>query len=270
MRIDEIINRPDQLIYHFTNGENLRQILEQNAINAGASTHEVGNYKKDIDENGKPIFTLVNKRIIKGISFTRDRNLDLLKTYAASGHKPYRLGLNYSLLRMNHKIIPVRDNNYFQIHKGTHLYNRVLSSYNYGETRTDSNEAEEFLVGDIKDLTKYWSELAVDLIKMEQVDSHFYDSTDQDQNTQFYVDMVKGTFGKNYGRVNDPVYLPKSVKFVEINYDMPHPNTDNVIQHKRRDPPDPRTKKLNDPHYTGAIGGSFDKGLSGSTLNFKL
>jgi hypothetical protein len=146
MRIDEIINAPDQLIYHFTSGDHLRRMLKTNRIKCGASTHVVhGTLKRD--EEGR--YQLVDGKEVSGVSLTRDRSLDLLKTYAVAGQKPFRIGLNYTKLRQNYRIVPVRDIRYFNIHKAEQVYNAFISRMNYGPTHTDSNEAEEYAIGDI-------------------------------------------------------------------------------------------------------------------------
>jgi hypothetical protein len=195
------------LLYHFTSGENLRKILEEDQIR-GNTIHD-GLY---------------------GVSLTRDRNLNLMKSYAISGQKPYRLGLDRAKLAQRCRIIPYRDEYLRERHKAVRYKCPTLSRINYCDVWTDTNESEEFLIGDMRPLLGYLVEIAVDSLNI--IDD--MEVENGNGNSQAYWDIMKGTFNREYDMADsdwkNPVRLPKSVRFVEIDSERPHYSTDYVVE----------------------------------------
>jgi hypothetical protein len=106
------------LLYHFTTADGLQAILSSNRLLAN-TTH------------------IVNQRMIRGISLTRNRN------FVYETNKPFRLAIEARTLRQRYRILPVRAGEVQHIHKADQQNDQ------YG------NEAEEFVIGPVADVDRY-------------------------------------------------------------------------------------------------------------------
>jgi hypothetical protein len=111
-------------VYHWTDADSMRKILHQQMIRVGACTHKI---------NGETVF---------GISVSRNQYFDIEHTYAVSGRKAWRIGLDYNRLRQRFKIIPVRDSRYQNIEK-TKMFQHPMLGQTY------SDESEEYILNDV-------------------------------------------------------------------------------------------------------------------------
>lgn len=131
-------------VYHWTSAEYLRKILEQDVIDVGASTHKL---------NGKTL---------RGVSLTRDPFFNIENTYAVSGRKPWRIGLDYQKLRHNLRVIPIRDEYLRNKPRGVRAKEELRMGFLgqvYGHDYKSHDEAEEFALGPIP-LSKCISSIA--------------------------------------------------------------------------------------------------------------
>lgn len=144
MRYSDIIegsSRSNMEVYHWTDTEGMIRILHDGQINLGASTHTL---------NGKTLH---------GVSITRDAFLDLSHTYAVSGKKPWRIGLNYERLRQSYRVVPIRDD---------YLRNRPRGVWGKRKHRggyvehLPHDEMEEFVLSDIAPLDRFVTSIAVE------------------------------------------------------------------------------------------------------------
>ncbi len=127
--IIEATNHSTMEVYHWTSAENLIKILRDDQIDVGAATHQI------------------NGHTVSGVSLTRNAFFDMSKTYAISGRKAWRIGLDYRKLRHRYKVVPIRDD-YLQVFpRGTN---------------PASDEMEEFVLSDITNLTSFVTSIGVD------------------------------------------------------------------------------------------------------------
>ncbi|MFA5490861.1 MAG: hypothetical protein WC284_16900 [Candidimonas sp.] len=194
MLVFEVITHPSML-YHFTSGDSLRKIINEDMLE-DRTTHEI------------------DGEIFDGVSLTRDHNLNLLATYAVSGHKPFRLGLDRDKLKQKYKIIPIRDKNYQKFHKAKTHKSNYLSNIMMHDVIVPVNESEEFVVGSINPLTRYWKELVVDPNFIDIIINH-NDGEDYDENEQTLMDIMYGTFRMYKEHAKRPIRLPNTVDFYE-------------------------------------------------------
>jgi hypothetical protein len=130
-------------VYHWTSAENLVRILNEGQINVGASKHELGG------------------KTLHGVSVTRDGWLDLSNTYAISGRKAWRIGLDYNKLRQRNRVLPIRDE-YLRgkpMRTTQAVGSDIFGRGGYKQT-VSSDEAEEFVLNDIS--LSYMTSLAVE------------------------------------------------------------------------------------------------------------
>lgn len=152
-------------VYHWTSAERLIRILNDARIETGASTHNLGG------------------KTLHGVSVTRDAFLDLTNTYAVSGRKAWRIGLDYNKLRERLRVLPIRDE-YLRdkpmrgvSRRGTDIFGR--GGY---QQSVSSDEAEEFVLGDIP--LDYFTSIAVEDAHVD-VTAH---PRDIDEDPEYYAE----------------------------------------------------------------------------------
>lgn len=131
-------------VYHWTSAEYLRQIIDQDQINIGASTHQL---------NGKTLH---------GVSLTRNPFFDIQNTFAVSGRKSWRIGLDYQKLRHNIRVIPIRDEYLRNKPAGVRAKQEIragIFGQVLGHEHVSHDESEEFALGDIN-LSRYMTSIA--------------------------------------------------------------------------------------------------------------
>ena len=149
MRFHEItegLNHSTMEVFHYTSAENLRAILTSDRIETGASKHEVGD------------------QTLYGVSTTRNRHFDISNTYAVSGKKSWRIGLDYRKLRERFRVMPIRDEYLRKVPRGkrTKQQNSLgLFGPRYSQL-VSSDEMEEFVLGDIAPLSRFITSIAVE------------------------------------------------------------------------------------------------------------
>jgi hypothetical protein len=127
-------------VYHWTSAEYLRKIIQSDQIELGASTH------------------MLNGKKLHGVSLTRNPFLDLANTYAVSGRKPWRIGLDYQKLRQNIRVIPIRDEYLRSKVKGERYKQATYGKY---YTMKSHDESEEFALAPIN-LSRYITSIGFD------------------------------------------------------------------------------------------------------------
>ena len=144
-RLDELVNAPQQEIYHWTNAKGLRQILSSSTL--------VGNTDHDIA--GKQV---------SGVSFSRNPFFDIQHTYAINGDRAWRIGVNVQRLRADHKLVPIRYGPYRDIARQRSISNASFLKPDFIDfsKTTSSDEMEEFCYGDVHPIWHYMSSLAVE------------------------------------------------------------------------------------------------------------
>ena len=221
-RIDELVNAPDQEIYHWTNAESLRRILHDGHLKAGASTHNLGGKK------------------LEGVSMSRNPFFDITNTYAVSGIKAWRLGFNLQRLKYDHRVIPIRD----EYLRGTPRQGAGRqpdpfgSKYDLKAPRASSDETEEFVIGDIYPIWHYFTSIAVEDRHIDvdytpdETEEWDYDDFDNgvggmsQEDQEMLFDLLAGSvFGKAgfeqaFGRsARGAIRLPKGTPFYVIDRD---------------------------------------------------
>lgn len=145
-RLDELVNAPDLEVYHWTNAANLRRMFKQNVVR-GTTTHEI------------------DGRSINGVSLSRNPFFDIQQTYAIAGYKPWRIGFSLQKLRYDHKVMPIRDEQYRELARGRRKKQNVTLGFlgpSMGTKYISSDESEEFCVGDIYPMFHYMTSIAVE------------------------------------------------------------------------------------------------------------
>src|SRR4051812_41798667 len=127
-RLDELVNAPDLQIYHWTDADSLRKILQDGHLQAGASKHNL---------DGKTL---------EGVSLSRNAFFDISHTYAISGIKAWRLGFSLQRLKHDHRVIPIRDEPYRDMpRQGRGARPDIFGSkYDLKQKENSSDEMEEF------------------------------------------------------------------------------------------------------------------------------
>ena len=144
-RLDELVNAPQQEIYHWTDAKGLRKILSSSTL-TGNTIHKIA---------GKDV---------AGVSFSRNPYFDIQHTYAIAGDKAWRIGVNLQRLKADHRITPVRFGPYQDIprQKSISAANFLAPDFIDFNKRTSSDEMEEFCYGDVHPIWHYISSLAVE------------------------------------------------------------------------------------------------------------
>lgn len=218
-RLDELVNAPDQEIYHWTNAEYLRRILHDGHLKAGASTHKI------------------NGQTFEGVSMSRNKFFDITHTYAVSGIKAWRLGFNLQRLKSDHRVIPIRDEYLRNVPRQGQGAKPDLfgSKYDLKTPATSSDEMEEFVIGDIYPIWHYLTSIAVEDRHIdvdytpdetenwdyEEFDNGVGGMSQEDQEMLF--DLLAGSvfgkagFKKAFGKdARHAVRVPETVPFLVI------------------------------------------------------
>jgi hypothetical protein len=144
MRIDELVNAPDAQVYHWTNSETLATIFRTNVIR-GDTEHRLDGQK------------------LRGVSTSRNLFFDIQDTYAVGGIKPWCIGLNLQRLRYDHRVLPVRDEQYRGLRRNDTTPEPIRFGFQkVGTHAASSDEREEFIVGDVYPFWHYVQSLAVE------------------------------------------------------------------------------------------------------------
>lgn len=145
MRYQEIIrevrDHSTMEVYHFTSADGLRNILKHDVISIGASKHVLGD------------------RELYGVSTTRNPFFNIENTYAISGKKAWRIGLDYRKLKQRFKVIPIRDEYLRALPRGVRKKSKLFGNH---YTHVGHDENEEFVIGDITPLSNYITSIAVE------------------------------------------------------------------------------------------------------------
>jgi hypothetical protein len=214
-RIDELVNAPDQQVYHWTTADALRMIFKTQTI-TGRTPHTI------------------NDATVQGVSLTRNAFFDIQDTYARGGIKAWRIGFSLQRLKHNHKVVPMRYAPYRNKPRNQ-TYREPIDTIagTLGMRDVSSDESEEFLIGDLTNIWKYVTSISVEMRHVDvtmhpsQVDwddepfSNIQSTTRDDQELLF--DIMAGTVYGNEGykaswgkRRRAPITLPPNVKFNAI------------------------------------------------------
>lgn len=220
-RLDEAVNAPDLELYHWTNAEYLQQIIRSDVVK-GSTTHKI---------NGKAV---------RGVSLSRNPFFDIQDTYQVAGTKAWRLGFNYQRLRADHRVIPMRDDQYRDIPRGKRRQEKLFYGMSFtpvGIHMASSDESEEFVVGDIYPVWHYLTSIAVEDRHVD-LSMHPNEMEDEDESTEMarqtvtkadqhmLYDLVAGTiFGRSPAykawsttgkHRSSAIRLPSHVRFLTV------------------------------------------------------
>lgn len=152
-KLDELVNAPDQEVYHWTDAKSLFKMWRMNVIK-GETVHEL------------------NDKTYQGVSLTRNKLFDIQHTYAIGGIKAWRIGINLRKLKADYKVFPIRYEPYRSLPRQKQGRQGIMFGGNLGGfAPQSSDEMEEFCVGDIYPLWHYMSSLAVEMRNVS-LDTH--------------------------------------------------------------------------------------------------
>lgn len=175
-KLDELVNAPDQEVYHWTDARSLFKMWRMNVIKA-QTVHEL------------------DGRTYQGVSLSRNPMFDIQHTYAVGGIKAWRIGINLRKLKADYKVFPIRYEPYRKIPRQKTIKGGSFAGGDLvGFVPQSSDEAEEFCVGDIYPLWHYMSSLAVEM-RHVALDTHPVEMNNWSDDD---FEGGDGTFGSAY------------------------------------------------------------------------
>jgi hypothetical protein len=212
-QVEEGLNHATMEVYHFTSAEYLIKILQSDCIEVGASPHKL------------------NGQTLEGVSVTRNKFFDISNTYAVSGKKPWRIGLDYRKLRQRFKVEPVRDE-YLRTKPKSVVRKTGLGLFgrSYDE-RVSSDESEEFVLGSIQPLGKYITSISVEETAVDASvhpyalddDPEYYEGEHEIEGVDqhLFFSILSQTNPELFGKLSAKLNLKPYVARIGMDYDVP-------------------------------------------------
>lgn len=169
MRLFELTNAPNELLYHWTDSNSLH-LMATNEIVYAETSHYIGADDLSGETNPDEMWSSAHGKIrakggkkINGVSLTRNPWLNLKATWAESGNKQWRIGFNKGRLKSDYRIVPYRDWYLRMFPKQISYYEKRIGK------RVLPDESEEFLFGDIKPFWHYVDQIGIEITEFDKL-----------------------------------------------------------------------------------------------------